>query len=235
MNLEWSFLLKKIISIGIMPLSFTVMFLIIGVIYLYRNKMKKAKIYITLSLLWLMLISSPPFGSLLLQSLENDYPRLSKIPTEVEYVLLLGGNKEHRGWEALRLYHKRPDLKVITSGYAIKGKVSDAKATAVLLERSGIKKENILSNGEAKDTEEEALAMKKHVGEKPFILITSAYHMPRAMKFFKSKGLNPIAAPTDFNNRNDDSILSLFQGAQINKTERAWHEYVGLLWLKLKS
>ena len=235
MNIGWSFLLKKIISIALMPLSISIVLIFIALIYLYRDKIKKAKRYLTFSLLWLMLISSPPFGSFLLKFLENDYPTLKEIPQDVEYLLILGGKKEHRGWEVLRLYQQRPDIKIITSGYALYGDTSEASVTALFLERSGIKKESILSHERAKDTEEEALAMKKRIGEKPFILVTSAYHMPRAMKFFTNKGLNPIAAPTDFNNRTEDNMLNMFQGTQLNKTERAWHEYIGLLWLYLKS
>ena len=62
----------------------------------------------------------------------------------------------------------------------------------------GVSKYNILMQEEPRDTEEEALYVKRIVKNKPFILVTAAYHMPRAMELFKKEGLSPIAAPTNF-------------------------------------
>ncbi len=42
--------------------------------------------------------------------------------------------------------------------------------------------------GFAKDTEEEAAAVKQAIGDAPFLLVTSASHLPRAMIFFSRKG-----------------------------------------------
>ncbi len=46
-----------------------------------------------------------------------------------------------------------------------------------------------------KDTEEEAAAVKQAIGDAPFLLVTSASHLPRAMIFFQQEGLNPLPAP----------------------------------------
>jgi uncharacterized SAM-binding protein YcdF (DUF218 family) len=235
MSLEWSFIAKKIISIALLPISLGVLLAVIALIYLFKENIKRAKIYLIASLFWITVVSSPPFGSLLLESLENRYPPLIDVPKNIEYILLLGGERERRTWEALRLYHQIPNVKIITSGYAMSGDVSEAEVTAILLRESGVKKEDILMQREAKDTEEEAEAMKKRVGERPFILVTSASHLPRAMQFFKSRGLNPIPAPADLNYQDEDNIYNIFHAKQLKKTERAWHEYFGLLWLKIKS
>lgn len=55
------------------------------------------------------------------------------------------------------------------------------------------------------------------------------------MKIFQKEGVNPIAAPVDFNNPDEDGINSIFQGKQLRKTEKAIHEYLGLLWFYIKS
>ena len=133
---------------------------------------------------WLVLISWTPFANLMLKSLESAYPKLEKIPQNIEYILLLCGDREKRAWEALRLYHQIPNVKIITSGYSLHGKISDANKTAQLLMDSGIPSEHILMQEQAKTTYEEAIWMKKRVGSKPFILITAAYHMPRAYGLF---------------------------------------------------
>lgn len=235
MNVEFSFMLKKILTVMLMPLSIGVILVFIALIFLYLNKNKKAKKYLTLSILWLILISWSPFGNLMLRPLESSYPKLEKIPSNIEYILLLGGDRNRRAWEALRLYHQIPNVKVITSGYSLHDKVSDAKKTASLLIESGIPKHKILMQEKAKTTYEEALWMKKRIKNKPFILVTAAYHMPRSMLLFKKAGLNPIAAPADFNSEAEGGVLSMLMSKHLKKTERAWHEYLGMLVYKLQG
>jgi len=235
MSIEVGFLIKKIISMMLMPLTLGIIFMLIALFFLYKENRKKAKQYLKFSILWIALISYAPFANLMLYPLEKIYPKLEKIPPNIEYILLLGGDKEKRTWEALRLYHKLPNVKIITSGYALHDQISEAYKTAKLLSESGVKKSDILTQSNVKDTQEEAKEMKKRVGEKAFILVTSAYHMPRAMRFFQQEGLNPIPAPADFNNPDEDGIFSVFQSKQLQKTEHAWHEYLGLLWMKIKA
>ena len=233
--MEWSFILKKIISASLMPLPIGMFIALLGLFFLLRSDLKRAKQFLLMALIWISLITYAPVANLLLDSLEHQYPKLKKIPNSVEHILLLGGDKEHRGWEVLRLHEHLPNAKVITSGYARYGALSEAQKTARLLKQSGIEKEHILQQNGVKDTQEEARHIKKIIGEKPFILVTSAYHMPRAMLLFTQEGLHPIPAPTDFYPRKKDSFVRIFQAKQLEKTEKAWHEFLGLLWLKLKS
>lgn len=235
MSLGISFIVKKAISFLLMPLTIGMFLALLGLWFLHKEKSKKAKRFLLMSFVWIALVTYAPVANLLLAPLENQYAKLEKIPNNIKYILLLGGDRERRAWEAIRLYHQIPNVKIVTSGYSRHDKISDAKKTATLLKESGIKKEDIVMQGKAKDTIEEAILMKERVGEKPFILITSAYHMPRAMKLFQREGLNPIAAPADFNNPNEDGFNSILQSKQLEKTEQALHEYLGLLWFKLKS
>jgi len=235
MSIEFGFILKKTISLLLMPLPLGFLLLLLSIWFIYKQKIIQAKFTLMFSITWIALISWAPFANMLLHPLESKYSRLETFPLNIKYILLLGGDKERRAWEALRLYHKIPNVTIITSGYALHDQVSEADKTKKLLIESGIKKENIITQTQVKDTQEEAIEMKKRVGENTFILVTSAYHLPRAMKFFQQEGLNPIPAPADFTNPHEDSILSVFQAKQLKKTERAWHEYLGLLWMKIKN
>ena len=235
MQVEVAFMVKKVISVTLMPLSIGVIFALIALIFLYFNNLRKAKRYMLYFTLWIVLISSSFMGNLMLKPLEGSYPKLEKIPENIEYILLLGGDRERRAWEALRLYHQIPNVKVITSGYSLHDKISDANKTFELLAESGIPRESLLMQELAKTTYEEALAMKKRVGEKPFILITAAYHMPRTMALFKKAGLNPIAAPADFNRPEEYGLFSTLQGVHLRHTEHAWHEYLGLIAYKIQG
>lgn len=218
-----------------MPLSLGLTLGFIGLWFLYRENLKKAKIFISASFIFIITISYLPFANLLIAPLEDSYKELTQIPQDVKHILLLGGDKEHRGWEALRLYEKIPDAKIITSGYAGHSRVTEATKTANILLGLGIPREDIIIHNEPKDTKEEALKIKEVLGDEPFILITSAYHMPRAMRYFKKSGLNPIPAPTDYKIKDSDRALSVPSGGNLVKTERALHEYIGMLWQKLRE
>ena len=235
MSVDIGFMAKKVLSVASMPLSIGLIFMTIALFLLYFNKKQKAKKYLAIATLWLVLISWAPFAELLLKPLESSYPKLVKVPKGVEYVLLLGGDRDKRAWEALRLYQMAPHLKIITSGYSLRDPLSDANKTATKLIESGIPAKNILMQEEAKTTFEEAIWMKKRVKQKPFILITAAYHMPRAMALFKKAGLNPIAAPTNFYRPQEFGLFSMLQGVHLQNVEHAWHEYMGLVVYKLQG
>lgn len=236
MSIEIGFVIKKALSAVVMPLPIGLILGVIGLWYLYRNHNQRAKIFLTISLLWIAIISYAPFTNTLLKPLETSYAKLKKIPKDVKYILLLGGAKESRAWEALRLYHKIPNAKIITSGYAPFGtKIPSAITTARFLQKVGVKKSDIIMQTKPKTTEEEAIEMKNRLGKKPFILVTSAYHMPRAMKLFEKYGLKPIPAPTDFKIKSYDTPLSTPKGQKLLQTDQAWHEHLGLLWHSLRD
>ena len=233
--MEFTFLLKKIVSMFIMPLPIVILIAMIGLIFLYKNSIKKAKIFLTISLVLLVIISSLPFADFLLKPLESQYTTLKVIPKDIKYILLLGGDRHARAWEALRLYHLIPNSKIITSGYSFNSELSDASRTAKLLISSGVKKEDIIIHSSPKDTKEEAILVKKVLKDKKFILITSAYHMPRSIQIFNSAGLYPIPSATDYLIKPEERGISQINGYDALRTDRAWHEYIGLLYNKIKN
>ncbi|SQI89181.1 membrane Protein [Klebsiella oxytoca] len=64
-------------------------------------------------------------------------------------------------------------------------------------ETLGVPRSEIIVLDKPKDTEEEAAAVKEAVGDAPFLLVTSASHLPRAMIFFRRAGLAPLPAPAN--------------------------------------
>jgi hypothetical protein len=54
------------------------------------------------------------------------------------------------------------------------------------------------------------------------------------MQIFKNEGLTPTPAPTDIQIEENDFFTSP-KGRYLAYTERAWHEYIGLLWLKVRG
>lgn len=232
--MELGFILKKLISIAIMPLSITLFILFLGIVLLYLNKIRISKIILTLGIFTLCLFSYNPVANTLINNLEKQYPQLENIPEGVEHILLLGGDFESRAWEVLKLYNKNKNLKIITSGYEGVFEIPEAIRSANILLELGIVKENIIIHSKPKDTREEAIAMKNLLQDKPFILVTAAYHMPRAMALFQKEGTKPIAAPAGFLEKKK-KFFSFPYMVNLEKTTIAIHEYIGLLWAKLRG
>lgn len=217
-----------------MPLSIGLIICSIGLWFLYKESYKKAKFYLTVGFLWIFLISYSPFSNALVSTVESQYPIIDD-NVNAKYILLLGGDFQRRGYEAIRLYHSINNSKIITSGYAGRAKtVPEAIENANKLISLGIPKSDIIMQSQPKDTQDEARYVKKIVKDEAFIVVTSAYHMPRAIELFKKEGLNPIAAPTNFLTKKS-LYLSAPDGGNLQKTEITFHEYLGMSWNKIKD
>ena len=252
--MEFTFLLKKIVSTFIMPFPIGMLLLFIGLILLFKNKRIKANIFLSLSFVWLFIISYAPFANALLYNYENIYPTLHTAPKDIKYIYILGNgvhtddahpitSQVHevssvRLNEGIRLYHELNEKPIlITSGYS---GLYDPTPGAIIQKRLalalGVKKEKLHAEPKPKDTQEEAEAAKKYIGDAPFILVTSASHMKRALKFFKNEGLNPIPAPTNHLAQiKYPNYTDIFDPNALRKTHHVWHEMLGLLWQKIKG
>ena len=248
------FLLKKFVSMFLMPLPIGVFFIVIALVLLYRNKTKPAKLLLTWSILWLFFFSYPPVANTLLYNIESNHPTLHKAPENIKYIYVLGGGHHTdkslpitsqvveasvvRLNEGIRLYHQlHEEARIIVSGYS---GLFDPTIHAVMQEKLalalGVKKEKIILRSKPRDTQEEARAAKELVGNEPFILVTSASHMTRSLKFFKSEGLDPIAAPTNhLASIQYPNYTDFFSSNALEKSRIVFHEVFGLIWQKLKG
>lgn len=94
---------------------------------------------------------------------------------------------------------------------------------------------------ESSNTYEAAVQVKSALASNrihKFYLVTSAWHMPRAIWAFQSQGLEPIAAPTGYGLRPADpkNVLSWIpQIAALTASNLALHEHVGLWWYSITA
>jgi len=252
--MEFTFLLKKIVTLFVMPFPIFILVFVLGLVYLYKNKLLKAKIALSLSILWLFIISYDPLINNILYKYEATYPTLKTAPKNIQYIYILGGGhhtdeahpitsqvNEHssvRLNEGIRLYHQLDEKPtIIVSGYS---GLYDPTPGAIMQKRLalslGVKKENIHTEPTPKDTQEEAIAAKKYIGSAPFIMVTSASHMKRALKFFNNEGLNPIPAPTNhLASVKHPNYTGVFSIGALHKANVVWHEILGSIWQKIKG
>lgn len=247
---EFGFFLKKFITFFVEPFGMVLTLFVVGLYYLYIKRNNLAKFFLSLASIAMFLFSYPPFANYLVQNLENQYPKYD-YKTEVKYILVLGswhttdlsqplssqiGNAGiKRDLEGVLIHKQTEGSKLIFTGYEANTDTPTAVMNARLAEALGVKVEDMLINPNPRDTKEEAIFTKSVVGEEPFVLVTSATHMPRAMKLFKSLGLNPIPAPTNFHKEEFLGYLRAPSIYSFYKSQVAVHEYIGILWAMIKG
>lgn len=248
------FLAKKLISAFLLPIPIAIMLFVLGLFFLLINSRKKAKFFILIGFAWLLLVSNQTFSNAFLKPLEDSHKALLETPN-VEYILVLGNGHNsnedlsitsqlnstaiNRAVEGIKHYKnlksQNKDIKLIVSGYS----GTDINTHAFMQEKfavsQGINKDDIIRLDSPKDTPQEAIEAKKIVGNKPFIIVTSASHMKRSMMIFKKQGLNAIAAPTNYLSSEEKSFDSHFNASNIKKVELAIHEYLGIAWGKIRG
>ena len=248
------FILKKIVSMFIMPFPMGMFLIIVGLILLYKNRVAKAKFILLLSVVWMFFISYAPLVNSALNHFEESYPTLKQAPNNVKYIFVLGGghntNDNHpitsqvcgaslvRLSEGIRLYRQlKGKAVIVVSGYSgMYDPTPHAKMQEKLAIALGIEKKHIIVRPKPRDTHEEALAAKELIGDEPFILVTSASHMKRAMNFFKNENLNPIPAPTQhLAELGRPFYAGFFSASAIVKSHIVFHEMLGLIWQKIKG
>lgn len=249
------FTLKKVVGGLLLPLPFLLFLIGVAVALLWFSRFQKsAKGLLTVSWLTLLLLSLQPVADALLSPIEQRYPTLKTSPP-VDYIVVLGGgytwnpdwapssnlvsNSLPRVTEGVRLWLANPGAKLIFTGAAaVTNPVSTAEADARVAESLGVPRTSIITLDTPRDTEEEAAAVAQAIGHAPFILVTSASHLPRAMVFFRQQGLNPIPAPA--NQLAIESPLNPWERVfpspvWLMHSDRVGYERLGQLWQWLKG
>ncbi|MBM3241704.1 YdcF family protein [Candidatus Poribacteria bacterium] len=250
------FLLSKILSFLIYPL-FLVVLLFLLFIFFRKHYPKIAKILFYTALMELYVFSTEPIADLLLLPLEFPFEK-QPIPEKVEAIVVLSGmvdlqrsNAEQielgdasdRIIEGMLLARDCPDSLLILSGGSgdlFDQSKSEAKLLEILALRFGISQERIRVDIRSRNTHENAVESKKILDKEnvsPFILITSASHMKRALSCFRKIELNPIPYAVDFRNHwgKYDIFSFIPQVGNLDKSTAAIHEYVGIITYKLRG
>ncbi len=248
--MEFGFFLKKFISFFLDPLGMVTILFVFGIYFLYKSKYAKAELFLLSSFGLLYLFSYPLFANLLAQNLENQYPKYDYTQS-VEYIHVLGNGHNtdpsqpisshlnsastKRVLEGVIIYKNMPASKLIFTGYGGNTDASSAQMNSILALSLGVQKEDIVLGPKPVDTREEAAFTKAILGDKPFILVTSATHMPRAMMIFESLGMHPIAAPTNYYKESYRGLLRVPSVSAFFISTVSLHEYFGMILAKVKS
>lgn len=258
------FWLKKAITYCLMPLQFSGILLLLGlVLVLFARRVRAGKWLLALGFLTLVILSHKQVGLALLLPLETryaaipDYPAGAPLPPELAacrtIVVLGGGHADTPGlsatnrlsgsassrlMEAVRIARLLPEARLIFSGPGAPGHASHAATLAAGARSLGVDPARFVLIEDARDTPEEAAAVKALVGPAPFALVTSAWHMPRTVALMRGQGLSPVPCPADFATRPNpgfrwnDWTCDL---TGLDRSTKAIYERLGLLWARLRG
>jgi len=215
---------------------------------------KKLRIALVLLAAFIYGASISPVAEMLVAPLEKAYTQPS--PDEIRscdaYVVLGGGANTDaptfdgkgmpegdalfRVMAAYRLYlfSRKP---MIISGGDYLGRETEAEITARFLISLGVRKDDLILESRSTDTYENARytrAVCEKYGFRKVILVTSAYHMKRAVMLFR-KFVGPVTPyPAGFKVQGGaDSLRLRPEAASLLITSSALKEYIGILFYKI--
>lgn len=249
------FVLKKIISAFLRPIFVLLVGSILGLVLSSRRTKAGVSPILIFAISLLLILSLNPVADSLLRPLESRYPPFVVSDQErpaIHWIVVLGGGHDPdprfpltsqvsqstlaRVVEAIQIQRQEPQSRLLFSGGAVFTSVPEAKTMADLALGLGVPEEKIARETKSQDTADQARAVAEFVESEPFVLVTSAAHMPRAMLLFEKQGLHPIAAPTQHLCKDKPyGIFDFLPSASAwLKIETAWHESLGLLWSRLQ-
>jgi uncharacterized SAM-binding protein YcdF (DUF218 family) len=161
-----------------------------------------------------------PIANYVLFPLEQRFPAFVDDGKPVDGIILLGGSVEatdssergalisneasERVLYTIELAHRYPNARILIAGGGGNMFVSGAAEAPIIAEylsRVGVNPNRIIIEGQSRTTSENGQRSRELVkpqeGER-WLLITSAWHMPRAMAVFEKAGFPVTAHPVDF-------------------------------------
>jgi uncharacterized SAM-binding protein YcdF (DUF218 family) len=228
-----------------------------GLVVLCTRWTRLASWLIVTSLVLLAIAGYSPLGNVLILPLENRFPQWDASRGPPDGLIVLGGvispevsaarntisieETAERVTFAAELARRYPNARIVVSGGSsaliFDGGVEApfAKAELVAL---GVAPARIAIEDQSRNTIENAQYSRRVADPKPgerWLLVTSAYHMPRAMAAFRLAGFSVEACPVDWRTRGPVDLgrpFSLLSDG-LHRTDTGFHEWLGLLAYRL--
>ncbi|MDB6126779.1 MAG: hypothetical protein JWM35_675, partial [Verrucomicrobia bacterium] len=141
--------------------------------------------------------------------------------------------------EGVRLARLLPEASLVVSGPSAGDGDTHASVLAAAAISLGVDPRRIIQIDTARDTDDEVQEIKLRLGPQAhFALVTSAWHLPRAVALMRCAGLDPLPCPADFLTRaNRDSRASdwLFDLSGLERSTWAIYERLGTAWAKMQG
>ena len=145
----------------------------------------------------------------------------------------------YRFMEGVRIYRLLPNSRLLVSVGRPRNPASATAAVAELADLVGIPPEHVAAVIGASTTGDESRLFRDRVGTRPFVLVTSALHMPRSLLLFRQHGIQPVPAPVGvrgYEEKRPFSFSCIYPDAgRLTAVDDALHEALGMLWAKVRG
>jgi len=247
------FYLAKIVYFLIAPSHFLIFCGLAGLIAAWIGWRRIARVLIVASIVGLAVVAFSPISLLIALPLEERFPIPDPAPAHVDGVIVLGGSvntiisaykqratltdSAERIADTAGLARLYPDAKILFtggSGVFFGDSVTEAEVATGYFESFGIARDRMLIEDRARNTWQNAVLSKELAKPRPgetWLLVTSAFHMPRAVGVFRQAGWPGIVPwPVDYRvgGPPDTRRLRANAGLSIRLIDVSVKEWIGL-------
>lgn len=243
----------------IYPLPLGLLLVVIGGLLLWLHWRIVGAALAAIAVIGLYLLSTPAVSDVLVARLEQRYGPLpaAELPATDAIVVLGGGvsppawprrgpdlgDAADRLWYAAAAYRAGKAALVITTGARPYANPGDSAATAArdVLTGLGVPADAIVPRDDSTSTRDDVLAVRDELERRELdsvLLVTSALHMQRALAAFRAAEVRVWPAPTDHQSvqpARREAWSWLPYPWAFERSNRAWHEYAGLLYYRLRG
>lgn len=247
------FYAAKILWFLLQPSSFLLGCVIAGAALALTRWRRLSGTLLWVGILGLLVGGLSPLGDALIRPLESRFPRTEIDGTGIAGIIVLGGGEDSRAahspqlaplneaaeryTEAVALARRLPEARIIFtggSGMLVTTGPQEADVAGRLFEALGVPKERLTLESQSRDTYENARFTARLADPKPgerWLLVTSAWHMPRAMGCFRQAGFAVEPWPVDYRTSGGLSMLRLQSSIPegMRRIDFVVREYVGLV------
>lgn len=248
---ELFFVISKLAWGILSPSNLLVILLLIAALLLIANKTTAVKKILIPVVLASVVFMAYPVSDYAMYPLESRFSKSSVLPKKIDGIIVLGGGeqlKQSLGWRTQELGEggdryiatvilakQYPNVPVIFSGgnnlLSLQDEGKEGHIAYQALTQLGIEKQRLVVDTQARNTYENFAFLQSSLPERngQYLLVTSAYHMPRAVGVARQQSINVIPYPVDY--RSNIPALrrwdfSFFEHLQV--LEPAWREWIGL-------
>jgi uncharacterized SAM-binding protein YcdF (DUF218 family) len=255
------FLLSKTIGFFSLPSNAIAAICAIGALLLLSRRQRAGTLTVTFGILLLLVFGYSPAGNVLLLGLSERFPAWQADGRPPDGIIVLGGaidpdtsaargtleldSAAERVFAMIELAKRFPKARIVFSGGSanLTGDAPpEAPLAGQLLESLGVSPDRIVLESASRTTDENAKFTRQAISPKPgerWLLVTSAFHMPRSIAVFRAAGFDVEAYPVDWRTRGWSDAAQPFDmlSRGLARTDVAVHEWIGLLtyWLAGRS
>ena len=247
------FILSKTVGIMLLPANFLIAAGVIGALLLVTRFASLGRKLMVVAVALLAICGFSPLGNFVLYPLESRFPPWDPARGAPDGIVVLGGaidgdlsaahgvavfrGAADRVIAAAELARRYPNARIIYSGGSgnlISDDAREADYAAAVFESLGVSKERLTMERRSRNTQENAEFSKAIAAPKSgerWLLVTSAYHMPRSVGLFRKAGFAVEPYPVDWRVGGRDDLWNFWIIAVdgLDCVDTGIREWIGLV------